>query len=96
MVRTIGPISIVARGSPGRVKTSGRAARTKGRAKKEDLASRRGPRRARVDSAARPSHATPRAANDPTGSRLIEMMDPTVRRNLRRASRRWTTLSRAR
>jgi hypothetical protein len=96
MVRTIGPISIVARGSPGRVKTSGRAARTKGRAKKEDLASRRGPRRARVDSAASPSQATPRAAKDPTGSRLIERMNPTVRMNLRRASRRWTTLSRAR
>jgi hypothetical protein len=96
MVRTIGPISIVARGSPGRVKTSGRAARTNGSAKKEDFASRSGPRRARVDSAASPSHAIPRAANDPTGSRLIERMNPTVRTNFSRGSTRWTMLSRAR
>jgi hypothetical protein len=95
-VRTIGPISMVARGSPGRVKTSGRAARTKGRAKNADFVRRRGPSRASVERAARASQAIPRAANEPTGSRLIETMNATVRTNLRRGSTRWTTLSRAR
>jgi hypothetical protein len=67
-----------------------------GSAKNAERVRRRGPRRARVERAARASHAIPRAPNDPTGSRLIETMKATVRRNLSRASSRWTTLSRAR
>jgi hypothetical protein len=87
---------MVPSGSPGRVKTSGSAARTKGRAKNAERARRSGPSRAAVESATRKSQAIPRAKNEPMGSRLIARMSPTVRRNLSRASRRWTTLSRAR
>jgi hypothetical protein len=57
-----------------------------GRAKNADLVRRRGPSRARAERAARASQATPRAANDPTGRRLTETMNATVRMNLSRAS----------
>jgi hypothetical protein len=67
-----------------------------GRAKNAERVSRRGPRRAIVERSTRASQAIPSAANEPTGSRLIETMKATVRMNLSRASRRWTTLSRAR
>jgi hypothetical protein len=67
-----------------------------GRAKNAERVRRSGPSRARVESAARASQAIPRARNDPTGSRLTETMNATVRMNLSRASRSWTTLSRAR
>jgi len=96
IVRESGPMSKVPRGSPGRVKTSGSAARTNGRAKNDERVRRSGPRRATVERRARPSQAIPSARNEPTGRRLIETMNATVRMNLRRASRRWTTLSRAR
>jgi hypothetical protein len=68
----------------------------KGRAKNAERVSRSGPSRASVERPASASQAIPRARNEPTGSRLIERMKPTVRTNLRRASSRWTTLSRAR
>jgi hypothetical protein len=96
IVRASGPISMVPSGSPGRVKTSGRAARTKGRAKNAERARRNGPRRASVESVARPTQPIARAANDPTGSRLMARMMPPVRTNFRRGSTRWTRLSRAR
>jgi hypothetical protein len=67
-----------------------------GRAKNADFVRRRGPRRASVERAARASQATPRAAKDPTGRRLTETMNATVRMNFSRASRWCTTLSRAR
>jgi hypothetical protein len=67
-----------------------------GRAKNADFARRRGPRRASVERAASPTQAIPRAANDPTGRRLMETMNATVRMNFSRGSTRWTTLSRAR
>jgi hypothetical protein len=67
-----------------------------GRAKNAERVRRNGPRRARVERPARASQAIPRAANDPTGRRLTETMNATVRTNFRRASRSWTTLSRAR
>jgi len=67
-----------------------------GRAKNAERVRRSGPRRASVERPASASHATPRAANDPTGSRLTETMNATVRTNFRRASRWWTTLSRER
>jgi hypothetical protein len=38
----------------------------------------------------------PSAANEPTGRMLTETMKATVRTSLIRASRRWTTLARAR
>ena len=90
IVRTSGPSSIVARGSPGRVKMSGRAASMNGRAKNADRARRSGPSRARVERPTSASQAIPRAANDPIGSRLIATMKATVRMNFRRASARWT------
>jgi hypothetical protein len=67
-----------------------------GRAKNAERARRNGPRRASVESVARPTQPIARAANDPTGSRLIARMMPTVRTNFRRGSTRWTRLSRAR
>ena len=86
-VRTSGPITIVPRGSPGRVNTRGSAASMKGKAKNAERVSRSGPSRASVERPARASHAIPRATNDPTGSRLIATMNPTVRTNFSRASR---------
>jgi hypothetical protein len=67
-----------------------------GRAKKAERVRRRGPSRASVERPASATQAIPSAANEPTGSRLTETMKATVRTNLSRASRRWTTLSRAR
>jgi hypothetical protein len=67
-----------------------------GRAKNAERVRRNGPRRATVERTTSASQAIPSARNDPTGRRLTETMKTTVRTNLSRASRRWTTLSRAR
>jgi hypothetical protein len=74
----------------------GRAASMNGSAKNAERVRRSGPSRASAERPASATQAMPSAANEPIGSRLTETMKATVRTNLSRASRRWTTLSRAR
>jgi hypothetical protein len=82
-------------GSPSRVKSSGTAAKTNGSAMNDPRITRQGPRRAITLRTRTAAHAMPNARNDPVGSRLSERMNPTVRRNFRRASARWMGLSRS-
>ena len=88
IVRTIGPSSIVASGSPGRVKIERQGRQHERQGEERRPGGRSGPRRARAESPARASHAMASAANDPTGRRLIETMNATVRMNFSRASAR--------
>jgi hypothetical protein len=93
IVSVRGPMTTVASGSPGRVKTSGSAASRNGAASSARRAGRNGPRWATVESATTPSQASPSAMNDPTGRRLTATMNVIVATNFSRASARWSGLS---